>query len=57
MLHCWLVDPKERPGFSELCSIMDQFLSQIADYTELVMVLTKEQIEDQPKEHGKDKYS
>ena len=53
MTQCWYADAEERPHFSELCSIMDQLLSQIADYTELIMVLTNEQVEDQPEKHGK----
>ena len=52
MSRCWYADPKERPHFRELCSIMDQLLSQFADYTELVMVLTEEQVEDQPGQPG-----
>ena len=42
MARCWYVDPEERPNFSELCSIMDQFLSLVSDYTELKMVLVED---------------
>ena len=34
MARCWYADPEERPDFSELCTIMEQFLSLVADYTE-----------------------
>ena len=39
MARCWYVDPEERPCFNDLCSMMEQFLSLISDYTELKMVL------------------
>ena len=42
MARCWYVDPKERPGFSDLCSITEQFLSLISDYAELKMVLVED---------------
>ena len=48
MARCWCDDPEERPGFSELCSIMDLQLSLVSDYTELRMVLVQEQ----PDIHG-----
>ena len=51
------MDPKERPSFSELCSTMDEFLSQIADYTQLVMVLKEEQVEDLLEQHGEIKFN
>ena len=48
MARCWCVNPDERPGFSELCPIMDSQLSLVSDYTELRMVLVQEQ----PDIHG-----
>ena len=42
MARCWYADPQDRPGFSELCSIMEQFLSLVSDYTELKMVLLED---------------
>ena len=47
MSGCWCKDPKERPHFSELCSLMDQHLSMVSDYTELNMELVEE-----PEVHG-----
>ena len=43
MARCWCADPKERPDFIELCSIMDQFLGLISEYTELRMELVEDQ--------------
>ena len=48
MARCWCDNPEERPGFSELCSIIDLQLSLVSDYTELRMVLVQEQ----PDVHG-----
>ena len=45
MSKCWLENPEDRPDFSELCSIMDQFLSLISDYAELNIVLVEEKEE------------
>ena len=42
MARCWYIAPEERPSFSELCSIMDQFLTMVSDYTELKMVLVED---------------
>ena len=39
MSQCWCENPKDRPDFSELSSIMDQSLSLVSNYTELEMVL------------------
>ena len=36
------MDPEERPGFSELCSLMEQFLSLVCDYSEFKMVLVED---------------
>ena len=47
MSGCWCEDPEERPHFSELCTLMDQQLSMVSDYTELKMVL-----EEEPEVHG-----
>ena len=41
MARCWYVDPEERLGFSDLCSVMEQFLSLIPECTELKMVLVE----------------
>ena len=35
MFKCWHVDPKERPTFSELVSLMSQTLENLAGYTHL----------------------
>ncbi len=39
MRKCWREDPKERPTFSQLSSIVERLLTSIAGYTELGMVL------------------
>ena len=39
MARCWCENPEHRPQFKEICSIMDQLLTVISDYTELRMVL------------------
>ena len=35
MFKCWHVDPKERPMFSELVSLMSQTLENLAGYTQV----------------------
>ena len=50
MTRCWCKNPGERPDFSELCSIMDRFLNQLSDFTELRMELVEEQSQEH---HGK----
>ena len=35
MFKCWHVDPKERPTFSELVSLMSQTLENLAGYAHL----------------------
>ena len=45
MVRCWCGNPEERPGFSELCSILDQQLSLVSDYSELKMALPEEQLD------------
>ena len=39
MRKCWRANTAERPTFSELASILDQFLQLVVDYTELTMTL------------------
>ena len=45
MSRCWNETPEDRPGFSELHSIMDNFLSLVSGYTLLRMAV----VQDQPK--------
>ena len=35
MFKCWHEDPKERPMFSELVSMMSQTLENLAGYTQV----------------------
>ena len=51
MSKCWLENPKDRPDFNELCSIMDHSLSLISDYVELNMVLVEHKEEDHGMQH------